>query len=103
MIEIQIPLTIKIGGFDYTIDCTKEAEVDLRARTRLGETIALTRVIKLDVSTIPPQVSETFIHEIIECIADIYCNDTLTHEQISNLSYGLHQVLEQLGVRFVKE
>lgn len=102
MIKIKIPMTIRIGGFEYRIDCSKEAEIDLKARIRLGETIALTRVIKLDVSTIPQQTSETFIHEVIECIANIYCNDTLEHDQISNLSFGLHQVLEQLGVRFVK-
>jgi hypothetical protein len=46
------------------------------------------------------QISKTFIHEIIEAVNRIYCDDNIEHPTIQRLSYGLHQVMESLGVRF---
>jgi hypothetical protein len=99
---VDITEGISIGGFWYEVDTSKEAHHIVMGNSNNGECDCFTHVIRLRNDMDEPQTSETFIHEIIEAVNHVYCNDKLEHEKISQLSYGIHQVMESLGVRFGK-
>lgn len=100
--QVPIPRKIKIGGFDYSIVVSPAFDKELFADGNKGSMSSRLRRIIVS-STLPPQdFSETFVHEILHAVDDIYTNSSLTENQVFLLANGLLQVLEQLGVRFVK-
>lgn len=100
---IDISKGIKIGGFDYAIDMSQSAHKSLQANNDNGQCDCHNCVITLDSDCSPEQISKVFIHEIIEAVNHVYCNDKIEHEKIQQLSFGIHQVMESLGVRFGNE
>jgi hypothetical protein len=102
MHEIKIPKTIKIGGFDYKIEMTEEARADLDSRNRHGEHASVLRRIRIRPNDLPQQTSQTFLHEVVHAIDDIYLDYSLEEKEVGQLANGLLQVFEQLGVRFTK-
>ena len=100
MIKVNISGGINVGGFHYVIDASKEAHLDCISQDRYGTTNGFRKLITLDSEVSPEQFNETFIHEILESVCPIY-GVKLEHEQLSSLAYGIHQVMESLGVRFV--
>jgi hypothetical protein len=102
MITIDISKGIKVGGFDYSVDMSEKAHRDLVADHDRGQCDLLNHSILIDHDSDPPQISKTFIHEVIEAVNYVYCNDKVEHEKIQQLSFGIHQVMESLDVRFGK-
>ncbi len=102
MIEVRLSDSIKIGGFDYTIDCSKSARDELIGTNCYGDCSNYILRIRIDNEHKPQQFSETTLHEFVEAVNDKWCNNHIEHDDITNLSHGLHQIFEQLGVRFVK-
>ena len=103
MYEIQIPDTIKVGGIDYTIRHTKESDKDLVDADRWGSHSERQHCIDLRTDCSPQQKSATFIHECLHAIDTVYLSKQIGDERIiGGLESGLLQVLEQLGIRFVK-
>ena len=102
MYEIKIPKEIKVGGSDYTIKVDDVTLSYLKDHSNRGECSHRNRIIGLDNSQSPQDFSETFIHECCHAVDTIYCNDELSEWQIRGIASGLHQILEELGVRFVK-
>ncbi len=102
MIEVDITKGIKVGGFDFTVDMSDRAHKMLRADSDLGQCDLENHVISVMCDMAPQTTSKVFIHEIIEAVNHIYCNNKIEHEKIQQLSFGLHQVCESLGVRFGK-
>lgn len=100
VIKVNICGGIKVGGFDYVIDMSEQAHRNLLSRGNYGECSPRNKTILIDYQGSEQEISETFIHEIVEAINPIYCASSLTHEQITQLSNGLHQVIESLGIRF---
>ncbi|KKN17554.1 hypothetical protein LCGC14_0964790 [marine sediment metagenome] len=102
MYLIKIPRRINIGGFTYKVRTSERVNKELRDCNRRGSHSEFLREIDI-AKAAPCEASNTFTHEIIHAVDAIYCNAGLTEAQISSLSNGLHQVLEQLKVRFVLE
>ncbi len=102
MHRIDVSKGIQVGGYPYRIDLSKEAKRMLLANNNMGECDSLNRKISLMYDADEISISETFLHECIEAINHVYCNHNLDHERICQLSFGLHQVFESLGVRFGK-
>ncbi len=100
MIFINVTKGIKVGGFDFSIDMSEEAHRDLVADHDLGQCDCLNLSISIDKDGNEQQVSKVFLHEVIEAVNHIYCNDKVEHEKIQQLSFGIHQVMESLQVRF---
>lgn len=100
MHEVDVSRGIKVGGFDYRVDASERARRDLAADSDYGQADNRNKVISIDHDECPQQVSKTFIHEVLEVVDYVYCDHKLEHERISQLSFGLHQVMESLGVRF---
>lgn len=103
MLEVKIGETIKVGGYDYEIRCSEEGDEDLESRNEWGEHSSYFKRVTLRSKSSPQQFSETFIHEALcHAVDHIYLNDSLSENQVAVISNGIHQILEQLGVRFVK-
>ncbi len=102
MIEIPVPGTIKVGGFDYEILADKKSNAELRANNWLGSHSNFLQVIRLDEDTTPQHFSDTFLHEALHAVDLVYNNGSCDEKTINTLGHGLLQVFEQLGVRFVK-
>lgn len=103
--EIRVPRRIKIGGFDYKINQSIRISKELDSAAMWGRHLGALREIQLasDGNVSPQQYSQTFIHELIHAISSIYCEDRqLAEADVAAVSNGLYQVLEQLGVRFIK-
>ena len=98
MVEVQIPETIKIGGFDYSV-CYDDDE--LTRRREWGHFWPLQRQLSLMKKASPQQLNCTFIHELLHAVDDIYLADQLEEGIVFSLANGLHQIFEQLGIRFV--
>lgn len=102
MIEIPIPETVKVGGFDLCVDSNLKADEALSAKNAFGDHCPFVRRIRV-LSTLSGQEwNNTFLHEIGEAIANIYLPGKLEHFEIEVFINALHQVIEGLGVRFVR-
>ena len=102
MHEIVLPETIKVGGFDYPILINDEVNRALEDNRWRGEHSDLWKNIKILSRLDPQSFSATFIHEVLHAINSVYLDSDLREYQIAAISNGFHQVLEQLGVRFIK-
>ena len=100
--DVSIPQTIKIGGFTYTIDYSKDAIDRLEETKDYGHCVHTKKIIRISTKYSEQENSNTFLHEFIEAINEVWCNRHLVHDDINNLTNGLHQILEQLEIKFVQ-
>ncbi len=103
LIEIKFPGTIKVGGFDYEVICSKERDAELDRRNLWGEAShGDKRDMVLKSAMSPQNLSNTIIHELVH-ISDSVNNscDRMTEAQVEGIANGLHQIFEQLNIRFV--
>lgn len=100
---VDITKGIKVGGFDYAIDMGEKVHRDLLANNNSGQCDCRNKIITIDYDESEQQISKTFIHEVIEAVNHVYCGDKVEHEKIQQLSFGLHQVMESLGIQFGKK
>jgi hypothetical protein len=98
MVEVVIPKTIKVGGFDYTIEMTPAHDAELRDNKNYGECSNQLKRIRICSDCQGQQFSETFIHEIVHAIDNVFGHNTLTEDQVHALGNGFLQVFEQLGI-----
>ncbi len=101
MIEIKLPESIKVGGFDFKIDLSESRSKELTCANLAGQERTEPYDISIKIDMSPQQFSNTFIHEAIHAVDSIYRPD-LEEKQVLVLTNGLHQIFEQLGIRFVK-
>ena len=100
---IKIPHRVKIGGHDYKVRWDEGARSELERNNWRGSSSTATREIKLRQGVYSDQdMSCTFLHEVVHCIDDIYCNTHMAEDDVDAISNGIHQVLEQVGVRFTR-
>ena len=101
MYLIKIPKHIKVSGFDYKIRTSQRINAELKAQGLRGSHAEALREIDIHTDAPPQDLSNTFMHEIIHAINTVYAHCNLTEEHVDNVTNGIHQVLEQLKVRFV--
>jgi hypothetical protein len=102
MMNIDIPKKIKIAGFDYKIRMDKEADKDLQSMNWLGSQSCNRQLIQVHSDQSPQQMSNTFLHEIIHAVNGLYNNNKMDEDGVNQLANGMHQVFEELGIRFVR-
>jgi len=96
-IGMKIPKKVKISGLTYDVKmpynftdnaefwglcCHQEQEIRISTKT----TASIERKKE--------SIDETFLHELLHAIDRIYNNASLTEEQVTRLSFGLHQVFK---------
>jgi len=102
MPEIKIPKNLKIGGFNYKVRTDRRTAEGLDADGKWGSHRPTSREILIDTTASSQQISASFIHECLHAIDGVYAEACLSESQNKSLSAGLHQILEQMKVRFVK-
>ena len=102
MYEIKIPNEFNLGGHTYNVRIDLETDAELQDGQRRGEHSDLLRRIRISSSLPPEEISCTFIHECCHAIDCVYCNAELSEFHVRNMAEGVHQILAQLGVRFIK-
>jgi hypothetical protein len=100
MVTVKIPKKIKIGGYDYKIVSNNTMDIDLTSNGWVGSQSLMQQKIQLLSSLSGQSLTETFIHELLHAISITYDSNKLAEEDIGQLSMGMLQVLEQLGIRF---
>jgi len=102
MHEVKIPTSIKIGGFDYKILIDSQSDEELDNNNHWGEHSMAKRWIRIHSKASSEELNNTVIHEVLHGIDCVFNNRALTESETELLANGLHQVFEQLGIRFVK-
>ena len=101
MIEVPVPSTIGIAGYDYWIVSNLETDQELYSKNVWADHCPWERRIRI-LSTLQGQEwSNSFIHEMMEAVANLYLAADMDHDKLSVITNGLHQVFENVGVRFV--
>lgn len=95
-----LPKSIKIGGFDYAIEISDYHNQELEAKTAWGDHSEFLKRIRVASGCSSQQFSQAALHEILHAVDFVYNNGNLSEDAVSALSNGLHQILEQLGIRF---
>ncbi len=99
MKEIIVPNSIKIGGFDYSIEMSPLHTLELRDANRYAEQSSVLHRIRVSEDFSPQQISASLIHELIHAVDAIYNYSALEDKEVEAIANGLHQVLEQLDIR----
>ena len=94
---MRVPSSIKIGGLTYkVIKNFKFSKKDgSNYKIFIGDANHKNLEIRLSTNGISREkVEETFLHEVLHCVDDIYNNNSLSERSINSLSCGLYQVLK---------
>lgn len=100
--DIKIPKHLNVAGHRYKISITPQTTKLLESEGYRGGHSDLLRVIEVRDDLPEQETSCTFLHECIHAVDAVFCNARLSEADIKSLANGLHQILEQLKVRFVK-
>jgi len=97
MKKIKVPDRIKIGGHVYCIRYGGKRMLDENTYGEVNH-----RLATIDINPTRPssQKREAFIHEILHCIDRVYCNSNSSEDYLGDLSEGLNQALDELGIDF---
>lgn len=93
---MKIPNKIKVGGFEYKVVRNyrfKETALAGQAHHRTLE-IRLSDVETNGLKYPKSKVEETFLHELLHCVDNVYNCGKLDEDMVDRLSNGLYQVLE---------
>jgi len=96
---IKVP-GIEVGPFHYSVISDAESDRELGDRQLYGDCSHMLRRIRVASDTSREQFTCTFLHEAIEAINNVWCNDKMEHALITNVAYGLAQMCRGLGIEF---
>ena len=106
MIQIKVPSKLTIFALDCVVDTSDKARDWLKERNYYGFSTCsegMGRRILIDNTLGEKEFSHTFIHEVLEFIKGTGLGESLKHWQVIILSNCLHQIMEQMKIRFVRE
>jgi len=98
--NIDVSKGFELGCFHFEVENGKETDASLRERKRYGECSFLNHELRISQEYSPDQYHNTFQHELIEAVNEIFCSGRIKHEEIVTLANGLAQALKSLGVNF---
>ena len=101
--KIPIPKMLKIGGYNYSIECDDEADKNLRVDGWTGDYSFTLQRIRVSKYAGKQETANAFIHEVLHAICRIYAANKVEENLIEGIGNGLHQVLEELGITFIIE
>lgn len=101
MIEIVIPESIKVGCYEYTIDTSGVLNSQLEADHKRAWCVFVDHTIHISSKLDQQDIMNCFCHEVVHCIDAAYLNQELPENQVAIIGNALHQVLNDMGIRFV--
>ena len=101
--RIPIPRNLKLMSMKANVCLDDFTSQDLQENERYGQFFGnhTGRFILLDNTLNESELSLTFIHEYLEWARCTLMDCKIAHRDFSVIATSLHQLLEQLGVRFV--
>lgn len=90
---------IKVGGYRYAVRTGKTINTRLKEGDYWGRCYHKECEILVDNSGSELLMSSHIIHETVHAIDQCF-KTKLSESQVSRLANGIHQVLEELGIRF---
>ena len=100
--KVKIPKKLKVAGHSYKVCRNPQLTKELESEGYRGSHSDFLRVIEMRDDLSDEETSCTFVHECIHACDVVFCCAHLSESDIKGMANGLHQILEQLGVRFVK-
>jgi len=97
--QVDISNGFEIGGYHIGVKMNDEARKRCQARDVYGSCSLMLEEMLLDASQTSNKLSNTFIHETVHLVSDLFALG-LEEEAVIALGNGMHQVMESLGVRF---
>jgi len=94
--NVEIPDSIRVGGYVYEIVSDKETDKILIAEGFVGRADHQELKIKIRTDLNDQMKVNTFLHETLHCIDNVYNGNELDEKVIDVLANGLHQVIKQL-------
>jgi len=93
---VKIPETVKIGGHVYKVIRNYKFKERTDRRGQIDYGLKEIRLQEEDISGkyVRSEVEQTFIHELLHAVENIYNSQNLNEEIIERLSQGLYQVLK---------
>lgn len=105
IIRIKVPQKLTLLALECVVDTSDKAKEWLRENHYYGFSSCCEgrgRRILVDNSLEEREFSATFIHEVCEFIRGTVLGGEMSHLKINIIGNCIHQILEQLGIRFVK-
>ena len=99
--QVDISKGFELGAITYAVDMSDRTREDLIGKDCYGDHLGYRKIVRIANNIGDDQIRNTFIHECIEATNSQYCNSKLKHDDITNLSNGLAQILKSLGITFV--
>lgn len=100
--EVKIPRKLKIGGFDFSVNISPCTDKELECADLYGQVNERKQIIRIGSSDTPQRISECFMHEVFHATNGIFAGGKIDEAQVKATVAGFHQVMEQLGIRFVR-
>ena len=98
--KVDVSKGFELGSYHYKVLQSNEVEKGLEGDNAYGKCSNLHRQILMTKNFSPDQFCNTFIHECLEAVNNIYCNNNMKHDLLSNTGNGLSQILKSLGISF---
>jgi len=96
MITVKLPNKIQVGGHWYKLvldsrvkDFGQRADINYEKQR-----------ISINPNQPQSQKEESFLHEALHFVEQVYCRGDVDEAEIDSLSQGIWQVLAQLGIEF---
>ena len=99
--EIDVKKGFELGCFKYQVKDGEAVTRDLRSRSRYGECSWQNQEIRVSDDFSKDQWHNTFLHELLEAINEVYCNGKINHDVLTNCANGLAQAIKSVDVIFV--
>jgi len=99
MQDITIPGKIQVGGHWYEVRFVKNLIRDTGNR---GQVTWHTQSVEIDDNMPESITSQVFWHECKHLVDKHYNNDSLAEDAVASMAEGEFQVLQGMGIRFVR-
>ena len=105
MIRVPIPKKFKLGGIAYKVLSGRTTDTMLEDNNWKGchESSCNTANLILHTKLDAAQLSNTFLHEVLHSIDNVYFSHKLGEERVAGISSALADIFDQIGVRFVRK
>jgi len=101
--KVKLPKSLKVGGYTYRVLIDGHITRELLEGSLWGEHSPSKLTLKMDGAAPPQHFHNTAIHELIHAANEVYLpkDSRITENQVQQVSNGLAQILNQLGLQLI--
>ena len=98
--NIDVSKGFDLGCFHYIVEDDEGTQKNLEERSRYGECSCTRCIIRVSTKHNPDHYHNTFLHEMVEAVDEVYGNGKMKHDEITNIANGMSQALKSMGIMF---